>query len=100
MSESSNANLIRTHSHFALYNSIPFSKPDSAEDDIFPPIRPPAAESVSVSQTSDSGQGGEDADTDAEAMTEDGSEAAEESDEASPFYPAYMLCFDAEVIGY
>jgi hypothetical protein len=80
----------------SLYSSIPFGNPEPADDDLFPPIRPPADETASASQTNDSGQGGEDVDVDAdpdaeaEAVTEDGSEAAEESDEASS--PLSCIC--------
>ena len=55
-----------------------------ADDDLFPPIRPPA--DVAVPQL-DETEEGEDttADADADGVMGDGSEASEESDEVSPF---------------
>jgi hypothetical protein len=76
-------------------NSIPFGKPEPTDDVLFPPIRSPTDETVPVPQINDNGQDGKDDDTDAEAeaMTEDGSEAADESDEVSSPCPAHMSLF-------
>ncbi len=80
--------ITRTPSHF-LY-SVPFIKAaETADDDLFPPIRPPAEEGV-VLQSNDSARGEEDADNaeaEAEAATEDGSEEADESDEVCSSFP-------------
>lgn len=64
--------------------SVPFTKAaETADDDLFPPIRPPA-EAGDVLQNNDTAK--EEEDADAEAATEDGSEEADESDEVcSPF---------------
>ena len=74
--------------------SIPFGKAVPPDDDLFPPIRPPAAE-VTVSQADDTEEGEEDAaadadadaDMDADAGMGDASDASEESDEVSSSVP-------------
>jgi hypothetical protein len=59
-----------------------------ADDDLFPPIRPPAAD-VTALQADDAEEGEDaatadaDADADADAVMGDGSDASEESDEVS-----------------
>jgi len=89
----------RAHPHlttFFVAFSIPFGKAVAADDDLFPPIRPPAAADVTAPQADDAEEEGEedaaadadaDADTDADADVDvgmgDGSDASEESDEVS-----------------
>jgi hypothetical protein len=53
---------------------------ETPDDDLFPPIRPPSEPPI-VLQGNDSAKMEEDADAEAEAATEDGSEEADESDE-------------------
>ena len=91
MSEFTNANY---HMHTPLtcfLHSVPFSKPvETTDDDLFPPIRPPAEAEV-VLPSNDDTKMEEDADAnadvDAEAATEDGSEEADESDEVCFSFP-------------
>jgi hypothetical protein len=68
-----------------LFLSIPFGKTVPTDDDLFPPIRPPA--DVTAPQADDPEEGEDDtaadADADADAATGDGSDASEESDEVS-----------------
>ncbi|KAF8499211.1 hypothetical protein F5888DRAFT_1888962 [Russula emetica] len=68
-------------------DDIPFGKAVPADDDLFPPIRPPA--DVTAPQVDDAEEGEEDAagdaDVDADAVMGDGSDASEESDEDIEF---------------
>jgi len=63
-----------------LLSNIPFGKAEPADDDLFPPIRPPA--DATPPQADDAEEGGDDVDMD--AQTGDGSDASEESEEVSP----------------
>ena len=71
-----------------LFLSIPFGKAVPADDDLFPPIRPPPAD-VTALQADDAEEweedaaGDADADADADVGMGDGSDASEESDEVS-----------------
>jgi len=66
-----------------------------ADDDLFPPIRPPA--DVTAAQVDDTEEGEDttaDADADADEVMGDGSEASEESDEvSSSVQKQYFLLF-------
>jgi hypothetical protein len=91
-------NRTRAHPHLTTFSfsflhfSIPFGKAVPPDDDLFPPIRPPAAD-VTAPQADDAEESEEDAaadadadadvDVDADAGMGDGSEASEESDEVS-----------------
>ena len=70
---------------FSPFISIPFGKTVPADDDLFPPIRPPA--DVTAMQADDAEEGEDfataDADADADVVTGDGTDASEESDEVS-----------------
>jgi hypothetical protein len=85
MSEFSNCQPSALHtSHFAPSLSIPFGKAVPADDDLFPPIRPPAdATTLQTDATPEEGEDAADADADADAATADGSDTSEESDEVS-----------------
>ena len=93
MSEFTNANYHMHTLSLAFLHSVPFSKPvETTDDDLFPPIRPPAEAEV-VLQSNDDTKMEEDANADvdvdanAEAATEDGSEEADESDEVCSSFP-------------
>lgn len=71
--------------------SIPFGKAVSlppADDDLFPPIRPPADVTAPQARADETEEGEDatadaDADADGDAVMGDGSDASEESDEVS-----------------
>ena len=87
MSSSNFANLHAHPSH--TLPSIPFGKAPPAEDDLFPPAHPPA-DAAAPPQVDDAEEGNDDEnDADADAMTVDGSDASEESEEVSTFGAAY-----------
>ena len=84
MSEFSNCQLSEhTPLTLPLLPSIPFGKAAQADDDLFPPIRPPV--DTTVAMKTDAAEEEEDtADADGDAVTGDGSsDASEESDEVS-----------------
>jgi hypothetical protein len=94
MSEFKSANSVNRTSYHPSHHfffSIPFGKavslPPAADDDLFPPIRPPADVTAPQAQADDTEEGEDatpDADADADdAMMGDGSDASEESDEVS-----------------
>jgi len=66
----------------SFFFRIPFGNAVSADDDLFPPIRPPV--DATILQTDDAEEGEDVAtDADADAVMGDGSDASEESDEVS-----------------
>jgi hypothetical protein len=77
---------------------IPFGNAEPADEDLFPPIRPPAADVTAPQAADDAEEGEEDAATDADADVDvgmgDGSDASEESDEvSSSVLKQYFLLF-------
>ena len=76
----------------SLLLSIPFGKAPPAEDDLFPPAHPPA-DAAAPPQVDDAEEGdaddADDDDPDADAVTGDGCDASEDSEEVSTFGAAY-----------
>lgn len=66
-----------------------------ADDDLFLPMRHPTDETASQADDTEEGEDVA-ANADADAMIEDGSDASEESDEVSSFFPGIKLSFEDE----
>jgi hypothetical protein len=86
LKESSLSKIPADHIVAPVPTTIPFGKAEPADDDLFPPIRPPADATAALK--TDAAEEMEDAadadaDADADAVTGDGSSDAEESDEVS-----------------
>jgi hypothetical protein len=91
---SATVNRARTPVSLCLFfPSIPFGKAVPADDDLFPPIRPPVDTTAPLK--ADAAEEEEDtADADADAVTGDGSsDASEESDEVRLFCSEIELSF-------